>query len=180
MKNKINLISFCIITLVLTINLTIAFNAMSNYGEQTPLTISPGEQKEVLINIYPNPSDKDVKVEATIEKGMNIASITDTSNIYDLSSGNPGLVHMNINIPLTAKIGSEYLIVSRYIDKTTKPSAGMVGIEIQATNTFKVKVVAKPGTEAETPSSMNSTWLIVGIIAILVVIAIIWFAMKKK
>jgi len=182
MKTNKNIICFCIITLVLTLNLVIAFSPISGYSEENPLKLYPGEEKEAVIHIYPTPEEGTISVEATIIEGMDIASITDESNIYSSSSAGEGLVHVKVSVPSTATIGSEYIVKSRFVDKNSKPTTGTVGFTIEATNSFKVVVVEKPAVIVETPQGegISLMWWIIGIIVVIVIIAIIWFIIKKK
>jgi hypothetical protein len=184
MKTNKNIIIASIIGLVLTLNLVMAFSPISIYSQQTPLNLYPGEETEVVIHIYPTPEEGVISVEATLVEGMEIASITDASNIYESSSAGEGLVHVKVSVPLTATIGSEYTIKSRFVDKTSAPSTGTVGFVVEATNAFKVVVVEKPQeppktNETETPKegSISLIWWILGIIVIVVVI---YFIIKRR
>lgn len=182
MKTNKNIISFCIIALVLTLNLVIAFSPISGYSEQTPLNLYPGEEKEAIIHIYPTPEEGAISVEATIIEGMDIASITDESNVYSSSSAGEGLVHVKVSVPSTATIGSEYIVKSRFVDKNPKPTTGTVGFTIEAINSFKVVVVEKPAVIEETPKEggISLIWWIIGVIVVIIIIIIIWFIIKKK
>jgi hypothetical protein len=183
MKTNKNIIGFCILALVLTLNLVIAFSPISGYSQQTPLTIYPGEEKEAIIHIFPTPEEGTISVEATIIEGMNIASITDKSNIYESSPSGEGLVHVKVKVPSNAVIGSEYLVVSRFVDKNQKSAtSGTVGFAIEATNTFKVVVVEKPAVIEETPQGegISLIWWIVGVIIVIAIILIIYFVVKKR
>ena len=183
MKTNKNIICFCIIALVLTLNLVIAFSPISGYSQQNPLGLYPGEEKEVIIHIYPTPEEGTISVEAAITQGMDIASITDESNIYSSSLAGEGLVHVKVSVPSTATIGSEYIVKSRFVDKNQESTTGTVGFTIEATNTFKVVVVEKSPVTEETPQAEaegNLMWWIIGIIVVIIIIAIIWFIIKKK
>lgn len=178
MKIK-NIICLCIISLVLSLNLVIAFSPISIYSSQTPLKLYPGEEQEVIIHIYPAPQD--TSVEATIIQGMDIASISDASNVYDISAGE-GVMHIKVKAPSSAAIGSEYIIESRFATKNPTISSGTVGFDVQATNSFKVVVVEKPLVIEETPKEggISLIWWIIGVIVVIIIIAIVWFIIKKK
>ena len=163
-------------------NLIIAFSPLSGYSQQTPLNLYPGEQKQITINVYPAPEEGSVSVEATILEGMNIASITDSSKVYDASIGNPGIVHVNVKIPSNTPIGTEYIVRTRFVNKNPKPSSGTVSFAVESVNIFKVVVVEKPPVTEETPATEtpqgnNLIWWVIGII---VVVAIIYFIIKRK
>jgi len=49
LKTNKNIIIASIIGIVLALNLIMAFSPISGYSQQTPLKISPGEEKEVII-----------------------------------------------------------------------------------------------------------------------------------
>lgn len=176
MKTK-NIIYLCIISLVLSLSLVSAFNPLSIYSERTPLNLYPGEEKEIVIHIYPGPGD--TSVEATITRGMDIASIIDDSNIYDISSGE-GVMHVKVKAPSSAVIGTEYIIESNFVNKNPSISSGTVGFDVQASNSFKVVVVEKPPVETPAEAEGNLMWWIIGIIVVIIIIIIIWFIIKKK
>lgn len=181
MKTNKNIIIASIIGLVLTLNLVMAFSPISIYSQQTPLNLYPGEEKEVIIHIYPTPEEGAISVEATLVEGIEIASITDASNVYSSSSAGEGLVHVKVKVPSTATIGSEYVVKSRFVDKTPAPTTGTVGFVVEATNTFKVVVVEKPPKPPviETPKEegISLIWWILGIV---VVVVVIYFIVKSR
>ena len=132
------MIGFGIIILVLSLNLIIGFSPISGYSQQTPLSISPGEEKEAVIHIFPTPEEGIIQVEAVIIEGMNIASITDKSNIYESSPTKEGLVHVKVKIPSNAVIGSEYTVLTKFVDKNLKPTTGTIGFAVEgASHRFK-------------------------------------------
>ena len=182
MKTNKNIIGFCIIALVLTLNLAMAFSPISGYSEQNPLSLYPGQEKEAIIHIYSTPEEGVISVEAIIIEGMDIASITDESNIYSSSLNKEGLVHVKVSIPSSATIGSEYIVKSRFVDKNQEATAGTLSFNIKATNTFKVVVVEKPAIIEETPQGegIGLTGWVIGIIVVIAIILVIYFILKKR
>ncbi|MFA7708454.1 MAG: hypothetical protein WCX73_05885 [Candidatus Pacearchaeota archaeon] len=179
MKNKL-IIGFCIISLVLTLNLVLGFTPLAGYSSDTPLNVYPGEEREVLIKIYPAPEEGTVSVEGTMIEGMEIASITDASNIYESPQTTGGEVHLKIKIPSDALVGSEYKVVTRFVDKTPQTSTGgTVGFNVEATNSFKVIVVEKPKTIPGTESK-GIIWQTLVVLIIIAIILIAYFMFKKK
>jgi hypothetical protein len=183
MKNNKYLIGLCIISLVFALNLIVAFSPISSYSEERPLTLYPGQEKEVIINILPTPEEGTVKVEASIIESANVASITDDSKVYDASAGagNEGLVHIKVKVPSTATIGSEYIIKSKFVNKNSPLDSGTIGLSVESTNVFKVVVVARPTTVPKS-EGLGLVWWILGGIIVLVIIILIWtlFANKNR
>lgn len=183
MKNTIYLTGFCIISLVFALNLIIAFSPISSYSEERPLALYPGQEKEVIVNIFPTAEEGRIQVEASLIEGTSVASISDTSKVYEASPGveNAGLVHLKVRVPSSAVIGSTYTIKSKYINKNPSAEAGTVGFSVESTNTFKVVVVEKPSNVPET-EGLSTIWWILGGIIILVLIILIWtlFTNKRK
>lgn len=180
MKNK-NILGICIITLVLSLNLVLAFSPISGYTEQNPLKISPGEEKEMIIHIYPTPEEGTINVKATITEGMDIASISDSSDIYVSSPTSEGLVHVKVSVPSSAAIGSSYTVKTQFVDTAQIPAAGTVSFVIQPTNIFKVVVVEKPveAPATSTGTSNVTAWIIV-IALVVAVLAVVYLIVRRR
>ncbi|MFA5173932.1 MAG: hypothetical protein WC438_02000 [Candidatus Pacearchaeota archaeon] len=178
-KNKIKMRIMPLVgtlILVLTLNLVFAFSPILGFSNDAPLTVYAGESKEMAYNIYANPEEGNLKIKAVITEGGNIASIMDSNNIYDVSNANPGITNIKIKVPSSATIGTEYTVKLLFSDETPATGTGTVSLNVQATTSFKVKVVEP--TEQPVAEGTSIWWIILAIVVIIAVIAVIYFLVK--
>lgn len=140
----------------------------------------PGESSEEMFsiqNIAEPASDMIVEI-LMVEGGEYISFLEGTT--YDVDAGNVVPVKARISVPEDAKIGDVYKI-----KVTFKPTSiestdgeGMVQFVSNYVLSLNVEIVPKPGEEA--PEGISTTWIVLGIILIIIVIVLIWFANKSK
>ena len=79
---------------------TTAFGATCPYWSENPLTISPGEEKEISCILQNMLGGKDIKLKAEITSGLEIATLTDSNTEYIVPFGREDIkVNLKVKIP---------------------------------------------------------------------------------
>jgi len=74
-------------SLILLSNSILAFAVSSQYYGNNPLYLQPGESVEMFFTLQNLASTEDVRLQATVTEGEDIIELTDSSEIYDVPSG---------------------------------------------------------------------------------------------
>ena len=120
----------------------------------------------------------DLVFEGSIREGEEIVVMDKTK--VKVPSGEIKDFSLKIKAPSGAKIGDTFDVKMVFRALPDDESSGDVtGLQfIKSVGiSFEVKVVEKP---KEIEEGISTTWIILGIIAILILIAIIWFVVKNK
>ncbi len=175
-KKKMVMKSFLLIGIVTIVlcSLISAFGYSSVYDAVTPLKVAPGGTEEIVVKIKSSAVEGDLVVKAELINDAGIAKITDFGDEYDVSPGleNDGLVNLKISVPQEAVVGQEYDIELKLSDMTPIEVEGTVAL------TSGIFVNIPVIVEGEPVKDTNTIWY--WVIAIVIVIAIIWFVKKKK
>ena len=152
-----------------------AFGVRSMYIENNPLTIYPGEIKDIKFILE---SDEEVKVLVQIEEGADIARLIDGEE-YVIPADGIKDVNLRVNMPDTANIGTDREIKLSIIG-VDEENGGMVGFKKGYKKTIPVLVVQKPAEEGKDETNAATyIAIILGILILLVVISIILKNKKK-
>ena len=84
---------------------------------------------------------------------------------------------MIVEIPEDAEIGDKYSILYEF-KQVGVEGEGMVVFSQGIIRNFDVLIIEKPAEEA--PEGISTTWIILGIVLIVAIIAVIWFVAKSK
>ena len=175
LNNKaINLI-FAIIILINSIS---AFGVGSQYWEQNPLPMYPGEEREVLIVLQNMAGTEDITVNGELIEGSNIAEIKDDKDLL-VPLGQKVDFILNVKIPKETAIGESYNLKISF-NTVAGPQGGNVGITSSIDKNIPVIVVEKSAEEPQAGITgksilgVNSSiaYLVLGIVILALVI---WF-----
>lgn len=178
-QNKKKLLVSLLVTCVLIINfcyLVSALGLSTLYTDNYPFVIGPGETKNVEVTLS---SLEATKAKVNLTSGNEIATIIDKSDEYDVKNS----VNINIQIKIPAEVaeGTEYTV--KLSAKSITPPGGMVSTVGETGISFKVLVktsVTPEETPAPAPEGISLMWWILGIVAVIAVIVVIWFIVKNK
>ena len=125
---------FLVIVVVLLSSSVFAFGVRSMYIENNPLTISPGETKDIKFILE---SDEEVKVLVQIEEGADIARLIDGEE-YVIPADGIKDVNLRVVAPENS-IENDYEIIISIMP--IEDSGGMVGIKIGRKKTIPIKIL---------------------------------------
>lgn len=183
-KNIIKKQTILIALLLLSFNLINAFGVASFYSNNNPLKLYSGEIKEIDIILNSAPSEENSVIKVDMTENGGIAELIDKNLEYNLNSGGEIPIKLRISVPSDSEIGKEYALAIKFSDVTPSVSGGMAPIKGISNFNFKVLVVEKPvETPAPAPAAtegISLTWWILGIIAVIAIIIVIWFVVKNK
>lgn len=176
-RRSIEFLSIIVLTIMLG-SLVSAVAISLPYHNLNYLKVGSGQTKNVVFGNFQNTGDEDIILNIELIEGSEIAELTDSNlNSFTVPSG-------ALNVPLNVKVsipedvieGSEYKITIQYKDITASESTGMITMVESKTTSIPVLVEK---TEEE-PTGISVTWIIVGILAIIILIVIIKFVLKSK
>jgi len=178
MEIKHKALKLLILAAIMMVGISSFASAMGisiGYWKENPLTLSPGESKEVLVNLQ---SEKDATVQASLVSGSEVARFIDASTQYLIPAMNRDTnAHLLVQVPEDAVVGSEYTVTVAI--ETTDAGNGGIALGSALQMSFPVQVIEKPAAEQAAPTS-NSLWVLIGAV---VVIALLWaliVRMRKK
>lgn len=167
----------CLVLTLVLVNLINAVGISVYYYEGNPLTLAPGETKNVEVaSLLAAHETEDKEVEIEIIEGNEIASVVE-KNMNVLAGSGDKTIKLKISIPDEAIEGTKYKIKIR-VNEITVPEGGMVGFTNSKTTSISV-LVQKP-TEQPLPEKVSTWWIVIGILIVVILIAIIYMAVKGK
>ncbi len=120
-KKKIILVSLLVLTLVSLASSVKAFavgspcDTKNCYWEGRPLVLSAGESRDLIFVLQNNVGGNDVRLNAEVVNGSEVASFTDLSLEYFLPFGTENVnARMRITIPTNAETGKEYAVSVKF------------------------------------------------------------------
>jgi len=109
MKNILNLqcrVLMLVVLLLLISPAAFAFGVTSPYWDTKPLVLHPGETKDFTLILQNMVGEKDLSFIATVNKGAEIASLINSSSVYNVPFGaDDVLVNVRVTVPLKASFG---------------------------------------------------------------------------
>lgn len=179
-NKKRRLIEFLFVIVLTTMlcSLVSAVAISLPYHNLNYLKVGPGQTKNVVFGNFQNTEDKDVILNIELIEGDEIAELTDSNlNSFTVPAGELNVpLNVEISIPEDAIEGFEYKITIQYKDITASEGTGMITMVESKTSSIPVLVEK---TEEE-PIGISVTWIIIGILAIIILIVIIKFVLKSK
>ncbi len=181
MVNYKFLLTSIVFLIVFSFNVS-AFAVTSYYWEEHPLTLEPGQTKDVQAFGLQNLVDgKDLTAIATLGSGKGIAQIIDSSNIYFVPFGRKDVyVNLRITIPENTPIGKEYdvgvsfSITPNNEGKTVQLVSGIdssIKVRVGKEEEKLAKVVEKVGKRRVNVTNN----LLLGLITLLIVVVAIYY-----
>jgi magnesium-transporting ATPase (P-type) len=171
------------VVMVLVSNTVIAFGIATPHwkGQEGELKIGRGETKSFDMtaqNMGDGSSDVSVKVE--LKLGFDIASTPD--KIYDVPAQTKNTkIPIKVSIPADYPLGVYQVTVSS--GTITEGTGGVISIGTGFETTFDVRVLEDPQfiEEPKLAPDFNVIYLvIIGVIAILGIIIVVWLVRRKK
>jgi hypothetical protein len=162
---------FAIFALVLfSLSSVLALGVTAPYWDERPLTLAPGESKDIQFTLQNMLGDSDITLKAALIQGQDIATLTDSNLEYEVPFGAKDVpVNMKISIPRSASQGDKYTIGASFTT-ITKSESGQFQLGSAFEKYFDVVVVGK--------APMNYTWIYVIVIAI--VLVLVWVFVRRN
>lgn len=155
--------------LLLSVNV-LAFAISSQYWEENPVQMSPGESKEITIVLQNMAGRNDIQAEGIITQSGEIASFEYPNRIYLIEAGKKTEIPIKIEIP-QKEYQENYNIILSF--KTTEEGEGAFGLG----NSIEKEIPVIIRMEEKTVSS-NILYITIAI-AILTIFLLIIFLRKK-
>ncbi len=176
-KNIYTKIGISLGIFILLIANVLAFGVGSQYWEEYPFTISPGETKDIYVTLQNMAGAEDISATGTITKGSEIAWITDADKTYLVPTGGEKVkVNIRVSVPEDAQIGDINELITSFTIK--EAGAGPLGIGSNVEREIPIVITETPKKEAAIPAWI--IYLIAGIILLILIIVIIILRKKKK
>ena len=115
-----------VLSIILVSTGILAFAVSSQYYERNPLYLQPGESIEMFFTLQNLASTEDVRLQATVTEGEDIIELTDSSEIYDVPSGEKTKVNFIVTAPVDAKKGDIFPISMGFATLTS--GEGPIGL----------------------------------------------------
>jgi hypothetical protein len=170
--------------MVLLVSSVSAFAISNPYWRENPLIISPGESaKATLVLNNGGGATESMVVSCSIIEGADLAMVTSAEE-SSIPAGGKASVDVQVSIPSNASLGAKTIKLScRPI--SPENTAGPVGIGQAIDQTVYLLVVEKQAGEAETEitetETSNLVWyVIIGLLILIILLAIVFSALKKK
>lgn len=172
---------------MLSLSLVIAAGVTSPYWDQRPLTMYPGEIKEIEYGLQNMVGDEDLTFKAEIISGKEFANIIDEKNIYIVPAGTKDIkVKVRIIVPQSKLIGEKYDIGLGVTQVQSEQEAGQFRLGSAFETHFDLMITEKPKpapsqpvTEKETKTT-DITWIFIGAIILIIIVIIIIIKRKRK
>ena len=158
-----------------------AFSISAPYMENRKLYLSPGESEELEFVLQNAFATEPTEVGVKIEEGSEIMQIIDPKSTYTIPVSGRASVNTRVTAPPNARIGDIYKV--RVSVGTVPAGGGAFTFGSSINHDFEVVVGEKPKTQITGEQSKGeiasnpSLYLIVGII---IVILVIFFALRKR
>ena len=176
-RRAIEFLSIIVLTIMLC-SLVSAVAISLSYHDLNYLKVGPGETKNIVFGRFQNTEDQNKTLKIELIEGSEIAELTDGNlDSFVIPAGELNVpLNIKVSIPEEVVEGTEYKISVRYKDIADSEGTGMVTMVESKTTSIPVLVQK---TEEE-PTGISVTWIIVGILAIIILIVIIKFVLKSK
>ncbi|MFH1327211.1 MAG: hypothetical protein ABIH59_03740 [archaeon] len=181
--NKTNSIKILILAIILIFvsGNVLAFAVSSEYWEEKPVRMSPGETREIMLTLQNMPGPSDISAIGEILAGGDIAELTKKDRTYFVAFGGKTEVFIKINIPKETSIGDDYEIQLAFTTISTE-QANTMGFGQSIEKKIPIVIVE------EEKSTMTGNVISGGIrktgVTILIILAavalVLFFVLKKK
>lgn len=171
MKNKnIAIIGMMIL---LTTNI-LAFAISSEYWEENPIKMTPGEIKQIQLTLQNMAGTEDLEAQGMITSGKEIAKIIGQEN-YQVPLGEKTTVTIEINIPKNVDYNTNRIIISF---KTKSAGAGDFGLGSSIEREIPIIIMEKESKEKLQTNTIS--YILIGILVIIAILMLIPRFKKKK
>lgn len=190
-SNSIKIISLALVFLLVGTGSAFALGVSTPYWDDHPLKMYPGQVKEIsflLVNKVGNPT---ANAFVSLDESAGVAEITSGSEYSVPAEARDVNVVLEISIPASASIGNNYDIKFSVKSVAEEGQGGNIQLGVGYIVNFPINVVSEAeatATTTTTPVNDTSTsegtsgagTLISWIIAVIIIIAIIFWLAKRK
>lgn len=177
---KMGKLSLILIAFVIFSGYASAFGIGSAYHKDNPLKLGVGETKEIVFNLQNMPGPADISARPSISKGSEVLALINSGDILVPVGGSID-VKAKVSIPVSAKIGDIYPIEITFTT-LAKSESGTFSFGSSVGKGFNIIVV--PAAEEALPEEKASTtwitYLIVGILLLILIILAVRYIKGKK
>lgn len=176
-NKKIYLSMIFLLAGILMLGNVLAFAVSSQYWEENPLTINPGESQQAYIVLQNMAGTETVNARVGVLKGSNIVTMDEPEKVYEVPVGQRIEVYFTVNIPQESQVGGTQEIV---FDITTinQEETGPMTFGSGAQKLIPVLVTAKP--EVKKGASPIVYYLIAGVMLLIVVVLVVSKLKKRR
>ena len=154
----------------------LAFAVSSQYYENNPLYMQPGETTETFFTLQNIAGTKNVTLRAEITYGKEILKLVDNNETYKVPLGEKVKVNFKISTPADAKIGDKFPITLTFTTITSSQEPIAIGSSIG--KGFEV-IIGQPSDFVPKEKTKISTIIYI-LIGIIILIVIIFLLQKRK
>lgn len=177
---KMKIIGLFIVTALIISMSGVLVSAAFGIGFSKSINLYPGQSLDKFFSIQNTMEPvEDLVVKVSIVEGAKYVSLPEGDE-FNVLAGKTVPVKARISIPETARVGSIYNaeVLFKTLSASREGDEGMVSFTTGHSKSFKIEVIPKPGEER--PEGISTTWIILGIVLVIVIIVIIWFVNKNK
>src|SRR3989344_5269782 len=167
-----------VLSIILVSTGILAFAVSSQYYNGNPLYLQPGESMEMFFTLQNLASEEGVRLQAAITEGENIIEVTDSSDIYNVPSGEKTKVNFIVTAPADAKKGDSFPITIMF--GTITSGEGPIGLSGNIGKGFNI-VIGEPSDFDENGNlKTNISWIISLALAIVVIGTAVFYLRRNK
>lgn len=165
-----------------------AFGVTAPYWKENPLTLQPGESREINFLLQNMVDENDVTTMVKIEQGQEYVRFKEQKTEYVVPSKTKDIpVSIIVTVPTTAKVGEVLPVVVSFKNRQNEESQQVtLGLGISKTFNIIVSAESAPDQSKEpaiTQSFAESTISVpvqaTGALIVIVLVAIVWIVLKK-
>ncbi|MDD5177989.1 MAG: hypothetical protein PHT54_01760 [Candidatus Nanoarchaeia archaeon] len=163
-----------------------AFGVNAPYWESNPLTMYPGQTKDIQLTLQNMVGDKNLELEASITSGNEIAKLIDQNNVYPVPFGRKDVpVNIKITIPDNAELNKKYEVEISFKETAAEGGqmvqmSGSVGTKIPIIITSAEEASSDLTGEATEKTETGAGIFLVVIVLVVVVILVLYLKKGKK
>lgn len=150
----------------------LAFAISSEYWEENPIIMSPGETKQIQLILQNMAGTEDLEAQGIITQGQNIARIIG-KDIYQIPVGQKTIVNIEINIPKDTEATNEKIILSF---KTKSEETENFGLGASIEREIPIIIEMTKGNQQKTAIP----YILTGVLLIIIIMLLIPRFKKKK
>lgn len=178
MKNKnIYLGMVFLVGIILFVHSISAFAVSSQYWEENPVIVYPGQSTEIYVVLQNMAGTEDLTVKGVIIEGSEIAALSEPTATYSVPVGTRKNVYIQINVPEDTTIPSNYSLIMSFV---TSVEGGTLGLGSGVQKTIPLLIVKEPREPFEFKCSPWCYIILVGVVILVVVIILVLKKKKKK
>ena len=167
-------IGLSLVLAIMLVGIVSAIGVGYPYWENNQVKMTPGESQTVNLNLQ-NIGDTDVTYTITLAKGATVASLAQTTYLVKAHTTNT-MVPLDLSVSSDAKVGDKTEVNLDFVTAAADSGAATgtsVSLSEAVSVDFEVVVVEKP-------AKFPTTWLIVGIVVVILLIWLISAGRKKR